>query len=284
MTTITRTSIPWTYLSKKGTDEYVNRLAASAGVPPMPVEDWYYDLDPDHGIVLRGIMKHKIMKQCWKDGRPFRYMDTGYFGNQKSGRNPNGYKIWHRIVENDLQHGDILQRPADRWQQLGIDLEPQKKGRKILIVAPDEKPCTFYGTTLEQWLKDTESTIRKHTDRPVEIRHRAKDAVKNNRDKTLSFEAALRDDVAAIVTFNSTASIQAIMLGVPVFVTGAANAARPVSNQDLTRIDSPEFPNDDLRLQWLHHLAYGQFSVRELENGTALRILDETREMLADKK
>jgi hypothetical protein len=275
------TAINWTYLSKKGEDEYINRLAHSAGVEPTAIENWNYGVCPDHGLVLRGIMKHKIMKQCWHDRRPFRYMDTGYFGNAKSTRNPSGFKLWHRIVDNDLQHGNlVVKRPLDRWEQHGIPVHARRHGSKILVVAPDEKPCLFYDTTLETWLDNTVSRIKQHTDRPIEIRHRARDAVKNNRTKDKSFDAALEDDVAAVVTFNSTAAVHSVIRGVPVYVTAPTNAAEPVANGDLSSIDAPGFPDRDEIMAWLAHLAYGQFHVRELENGTAIRLLEETQYLI----
>jgi hypothetical protein len=43
------------------------------------------------------------------------------------------------------------------------------------------------------------------------------------------------DDVHAVVTFNSIAGTEAILAGVPVFALAPSNAARPVSNTDLTK-------------------------------------------------
>lgn len=267
----------WIYLSKKGTDEYVNMLAYSAGVEPTMLENWSYEQDPESGIVLRGIMKHKIMKQCWADGRPFRFMDTGYFGNRPSRWNPGGWKWYHRIVDNDLQHGDIIQRPADRWEGLGIDIRPwRRSGRNILVVVPDEKPCAFYDTTVEQWLADTVDQLKQHTDRPIIIRHRTADPDVRTRDRETGFSGALEQNVFAVVTFNSTAAIESILAGIPVFVTAPSHAAKPVANTDLSKINDPWYAEQDLLHQWACHLAYGQFHIKELKDGTALRILNET--------
>ena len=97
------------YLSKGGEDPYVNMFALGSGGRVINTEDFNYD-DSSDPIVLRGILKKKIIKQCWKDGRDFYFIDTGYLGNQKSDKNPNGWKYWHRIVKNDLQHNEIIQR------------------------------------------------------------------------------------------------------------------------------------------------------------------------------
>ena len=261
----------WIYLSKNNNDEYIEMLAHGSDTKPTALETWDYDSSQDP-LVIRGIMKHKIIKRCWQDGRQFRYMDSGYLGNRQSATNPHGWKWWHRIVDNDLQHGAIVKRKDDRWKKLGYELKPRRHGSKILIAAPDEKPCIFYGINLQQWLDNTISTIKQYTDREIVVRER-----NPNRQTRVhnSLESAL-DNVHALVTYNSIAATEAVIEGVPAFTLAPANAAAPVANQSLQDIDSPFWPDNDLRYAWACHLAYGQFHVNELRNGTATRILQET--------
>lgn len=261
----------WIYLSKHGQDEYINLFAQGAGVSPTTLETWCYE-DNQDPLVLRGILKHKIIKRCWQDGRRFLYMDTGYFGNRPNPQNPHGWKVWHRIVPDNFQHGNkIIERPADRWEKLKIPVESRKLGSKILIAAPDEKPCQVYGIELQQWIDQTISTIKMHTDRPVELRQRDP-----NRQRRLvnDFQSALKD-VHAVVTFNSNAATESVMSGVPVFVLAPCSAALPVANTDLSQVDNPWFPDPDLVQAWCRHLAYGQFHNTELTDGTAKRILEQ---------
>ena len=262
----------WIFLNKNNSDEYIEMFASGSGVVPTCLETWRYE-DSTDPLVLRGIMKHKIIKRCWEDNRQFYYMDTGYLGNRPNPSNPNGWKYWHRVVPNNLQHDVVIPRPADRWQRLGIKMRPeQKHSRNILLVAPDEKPCSFYGITLDQWMQTTIETLKQHTDRPILVRERP---VSRWDRKTQKAEDWLMD-VHAVVTFNSSAATECILAGVPVFVTAPCNAARPVSNLDLSQIEAPWFPTDDERHAWACHLAYGQFHTTELADGTAARILKET--------
>lgn len=261
----------WIFLNKKDEDNYIERFARGCGVEPTTLESWRYE-DSTDPLVIRGIMKHKIIKRCWEDQRPFFYMDSGYFGNRRGPNNPHGVKIWNRVVFNDLQHNKIIPRPADRWQRLGIILQRQRKGSKIIIAAPDEKPCTFYGIDLQQWISDTLVEIKKHTDRDVVVRQRTKSRVARNTD---TLEKAL-GDAHAVVTYNSIAATESVIAGVPAFVLAPCNAAMPVSNKDLSKIDAPWFPEEDLRYAWAKHLAYGQFHYKELENGKAMKILKDT--------
>lgn len=262
----------WTFLSKHNQDQYMEMFARGSKAMPTALETWQYQPCADP-VVIRGIMKQKIIKQCWQDQRPFFYMDSGYVGNRVSNLNPNGWKFYHRVVFNNLQHDKIVPRPADRWEKLGIKIQPWRRtGHKILIAAPDEKPCIFYGIDLEQWLAETISTIKKHTDRPVVIRQRdpnRRARVKNN------IESAL-DDVHAVVTFNSIAATESVLSGVPAFVLAPCNAALPVADTDLTKIHTPTYTDQDHVHAWAHHLAYGQFHNDELQNGVATHILRET--------
>jgi len=266
----------WIYLAKNGKDEYIDMLALGSQTATTPLETWRYEdsMDP---LYLRGIMKHKIIKRCWQDNRQFRYVDTGYFGNRPNPQNPQGWKHWHRVVPNNLQHGEIIKRPDDRWRVHNIELKPHKgSGKCVLIAAPDEKPCSFYGITLDSWLADTINKIKQHTDRPIQIRERP---VARTDRKTQRTEDWLQD-VHALVTFNSIAATEAVMSGVPAFVTAPCNAAMPVSNIDLSKIENPWFPDPDHVHEWACHLAYGQFHIREFVSGEAARILDETKELL----
>ncbi len=259
------------FLSKDGEDPYIQMFARGCKQSVVDTEKFDYD-ESDDPILLRGILKKKIIHRCWEDGRTFYYMDTGYFGNEVNSSNPSGWKFWHRIVKNDLQHGEIIPRKDDRFRVFGKKFRPWKKdGRKILIAKPDEKPMKFYGLDLETWLQETIDTIKSYTDRPVEVRDRAKQRI--DRVTTNTLQQALDDDVFALVTFNSVAATEAIFHGIPAFTLAPANAASPVSLQDLSKINEPYYADNDMLYAWACHLAYGQFHATELKNGKAMEIL-----------
>lgn len=259
----------WRFLSKHGVDPYVNMLAASVGQPVT--QDLEYR-DSTGPIVLRGIMKHKVMKQCWQDQRPFVYVDTGYFGNQPNAQNPRAHKLWHRIVINDLQHNQVLQRPSDRWQRFGWKLPRRRHGSRVILALPDDKPCRFYGIDADIWRRDTLEAIGQHTDRPITVRSRQTNRQQRMVHQPLSQEL---QDAHVLVTFNSLAAVEAILQGVPAIVLAPTHAAAPVASRDISVVEDPPWPTDDALHQWLCHLAYGQFHVQEMASGQALRMISE---------
>ena len=259
------------FLSKDNKDPYINMFAQGCNTRTTSTDDFNYN-DSTDSIVLRGILKKKWMHQCWEDKRNFYYMDTGYFGNERTDSNPNGWKYWHRIVKNDLQHGEIVPRKDDRFKHFNKKFQPWKKdGRKILVAKPDEKPMRFYDYDLDIWLEHTVNEIKKYTDRPVVVRERAPKRLDRTVNDTL--EQALNDDVFALVTFNSVAATEAVFLGIPAFTLAPANAASPVSLQDLSKINEPYYPDQDKLYAWACHLSYGQFHNSELRNGKAMEML-----------
>jgi hypothetical protein len=72
----------------------------------------------------------------------------------------------------------------------------------------------------------------------------------------------------AVITHNSTASTDSCVRGIPTFCTSDLAICWPVANRDLTRIESPEFPD---RTQWLNDLGYKMWTTEEIKNGTVFR-------------
>jgi len=51
--------------------------------------------------------------------------------------------------------------------------------------------------------------------------------------------------------------------------------ARPVANTTLDKINEPFWPDRALLDAWCHSMAYGQYHIRELKDGTAFRMMQE---------
>lgn len=234
----------------------------------LEIRDYTQDIS-DSDILIRGMTRKSIIDECKTSGKNFYYMDGGYIGNNPSTINPNGYKLFHRIVKNNLQHSEIIDRPDDRWLRLGQDLSPWKTGNHILVVAPSDKPCKFYGINLQQWLTETITVIKKYSDRPIIVRMKLP-----RRERILKPLQADLHNAHAVVTYNSVAAVESVVAGVPVF-TLAPTAADAVANKDLSNIENPYYSDYDLRYKWISHLAYGQYHIDEFKDGSAYKLMYE---------
>lgn len=227
------------------------------------------DLDISTPIVVRGIAKKKVMHKAIEDGRDFYYIDTGYFGNEKT-------KLYHRCVKNGLQFNLPVWRdcPDDRFLATGTQIRKKTPGRNILVCPPSQKALSYWNVSLQEWLVETTDEIAKHTDRPIVIREKQKRHIRTNED---TMEMALQRDVHCMVTYNSIAAVEALILGKPVFTMGP-NAAKPLANTDLKRLENPLMPVVDRVRDLCCNLAYGQFTPAEMIDGTAWRLLQEFNE------
>ena len=266
------------FLSKGGEDEYINMLAASAGQEATNTDffDYKYDVVQDGMTpVLRGILKYKIMQKCLADGKDFYYVDSGYVGNNISRHNRQGNKLYHRIVRNDLQHRTIVPRPADRWQALDVKLQPRKYGRKIIVAAPDEKPCRYYGIDQQQWVEQTVAKIKSVTDRPIVVRPHPRQRIAGiagvivRRPRPLvntydSFD--MHFNCHAVVNHNSGPGIQAGIAGCRPMVSHSS-LAYPVA-VGYPDIEQPYSIDREL---WLTQICHTEYTVEELKQGLWLK-------------
>ena len=222
------------------------------------------DFDRSIPVVIRGIAKRKIIHRCEEEGRPFYYIDTGYFGNHK-------HKSYHRITKNSMQYLGNLDPgcPDDRLSRCDVQQKKWRPGRNILICPPSQKAMNFWNLDLEQWLSETIETIKSYTDRPIVIR---KKLARSERVNVDTMEMALSRDVHCMVTFNSIAAVESLINGKPVFTMGP-NAAQPLANTDLSMIESPFMPSLAEVRNLLCNLAYQQFTTKEMKDGTAWAML-----------
>ena len=178
----------------------------------------------------------------------------------------NGYVVrdrWFRITRNGFQNTEVFERPPDRWERLKQTIAPWRKdGRRILLCESSHWCDEYLG--VQGWRQKTFREIRKHTDRKVVVRD------KPPWGTIVDFPAALKD-VFAVVTNVSACAVEALLHGVPVFVTGPS-IAKPLAETDLSQIEHPRYPE---REPWAWNLAYSQFNEWDMFTGRAKALLDE---------
>ena len=240
-------------------------------------EDQRNEYDKKIPLAFRSMTRRKLIHALWEEKRDFYYIDTGYLGNREKRKN------YHRVVKNNVQHADrVKELPSDRWRRL-VARHPylEYKGAKylgdreaILLVTPSEKPCKFYNVNRDVWLNKTIDEIKKHTDRPIIVRNKP-DRRDRVGDKSI-YEVFETQKIHSVVTYNSIAAVEAIHYGIPAY-SEAPNAATTLCFTNLDQIDKKNYPSEAKVMQWLHYLAYCQYTTSEMAIGLPLHNLREYR-------
>jgi hypothetical protein len=199
-----------------------------------------------------------LWQEARAEGRDWYYLDNSYFDAVR-GR-------LYRATKNAVQ-SDGRERPDwRRWAALGVQVRPwRKQGRDVIVVTQSETYMRVVAGYPGCWWRDAVAVLKRHTDRPIAVRGwRA-----NKVALAVTLKQALQD-CWALVTWSSAAANEALLAGVPVFTVGRC-AASPMGLTDLTRIESPVYP--DGRVEWAAGLAGRQWSLDEFRDGTTWRAL-----------
>jgi hypothetical protein len=268
------------YLSKTSrqvTEKYIE--FAHKGIPGSQILTYEQVLSKKDAtkVWLFGILRgtNLVYQHCQKNNIDFYYMDRPYWGISRQ------QPYFLRIVKNDHVKNFIDERPDDRFKAtFPYDIRPyHKNGKKILVCPPTNSISTFF--KCENWLEQTLAELKQYTDREIIVREKpynpeaqigadGKIHTGENSNKVPK-QKINWDEIHAVVTNNSSITIKALASGVPVFAD-SNNCAFPIAGKSLARIEQPVY--EDPR-PLFYSLAYGQFTAKEMMDGTALRILDE---------
>lgn len=201
--------------------------------------------------ILRGT--GELIHQCKWVRRDFYYVDHGYF---KRGHFEGNY----RITKNALQNENPIIRPDDRFRSLDLDVRPwNRSGRHVLVIPLTPAVGHFLDIDPSEWESAVVQELCNNTSRPIIVKPDKKESL----DKYLS-------NCWCVVTHSSNTAIVALLNGIPVITLGES-AASPCS-WDFKNIEAPDWV--DNREPLFHHLAYNQFTLEEIRDGTARKLLE----------
>ncbi len=249
---------PWMvtcYLNRGGAgNPMIRAFAQGIGCGLRYAED---ETGPRPGVpivwgVLRG--SDRVVAYAKQSGQYFFYVDHAYFSR--------GHGVSYRVTRNGYEAGPVRECPTDRIEGHDVVLKPWQRGeRNVLVCPPTDYFMAAHGCT--DWLDRTLEALQRHTDRPIVVRRKPQPG------ETVEPLAEALSKAHALVTHSSNVAIEAVVAGVPVFVS-PSSAAAPMGLTDLSLIETPAYPDRD---KWLAHLAYCQFSFDEMHSGAAWRML-----------
>jgi hypothetical protein len=205
-----------------------------------------------------------LWREAQSNGRHWYYADNSYFDCVRG--------THFRVTRNALQATGQERPDFPRFEALqarGLTLKPwREEGEHIaLIMQSDAFMRVLFGYKgAKEWCDDVLSRLHVHTLR--EIRVRAWDPDKRAQAATLdnAFKNAW-----ALVTHTSAAANEAVLRGIPVFLTGPC-AALAMGSSDLSRIAAPSLPW--ARTAWAAALAGLQWTIEEIASGVAWAALN----------
>jgi hypothetical protein len=180
--------------------------------------------------------------------------------------------------------------PPDRWELLsrafGLRLKPYRQsGRHVLIVGQNPGDTSLRGADIFDWMHRTAVQARRVTERRIVVRPHpvTPQAMMQEFEKRfVRLEGIVLDhpprrsirtvlqDCWVLLAYSSSATIDALIEGIPCITLSPANLAWPLSDHDLERIEHPTLFE---REQWLYDLAYAQWSPEEMQAGIVWRHL-----------
>ena len=220
------------------------------------------------------------IKGCIERNEEWWYVDNGYLTQQIT-RYPepkiHDYdKTYFRIVKGGLHTKNGKSGSVERLgilEQQGIDVKFKgwSDGDHILL-CPSSPTVTQFINDISQdeWVESVKSELRQHTDRPIKFRNKP-------RPGNEWWDTNIKDDLKnchCLITNMSLAAVDAVLNQVPV-LTHAHNIAYKMSINNLPNINTHYKPGRKEVEPWLNILSHNQFTIPEIEDGTAYRILNE---------
>jgi len=241
-----------------------------AAVDQYDTTKWDYNYKFVRPIAVFGMLRGtgQLIEECSRDGQDFYFFDHAYmFGNKHSTSKITG-DIIYRLTKNYYHIRDIKKLKAEDYKRIEkykehVKLKPWKyDGDYILYIPPSEHVKKYFYFN-NHWEEQTLKTIKKHTKKPIKIR--------TKEDKT-PLEKDL-ENAYCTVSYQSTVVIQSILNGVPSFCANESMGV-PVSLTDMTQIKDPLYTPE--REQWFDSLLANQFTMKEIQNGTAWKYVSNT--------
>lgn len=196
-----------------------------------------------------------LFDQVRAEGRDWYYADNSYFDRGRQG--------YFRVTKNAFQVSDLAAPDYSRFDQIGAKVKPWRGAGEHIVVCEQSAAFMELSGYSGNWTQDILTVLAGHTTRPMRLRKWDRD--KNKMMTTLKADL---QNAWVLVTHMSAAANEALLVGVPVFITGLC-AAGPVASGttfgDLAQIETPRYPGG--RSAWAAGLAAQQWTIDEIKTG-----------------
>ena len=208
-----------------------------------------------------------LVKKLEARKHQFWFTDTPYFGRFDNNNLKPDNHYW-RICKNKIHVPYIKGCKSDRFEKFGMKIKaPNFKGKNILVCPSSDGIHNYLGRP--NWLQETVSEIKIHTDRAIKVRHKPRGRGTSGPSEAKVPLAEDLKDAWCLITSCSIAAVEAQCMGIPV-ICDEKSFASSVSSNEISDIENLFFVGAE---EWLWSLAYQQFTPEEFANGVAVEIL-----------
>jgi len=187
--------------------------------------------------------------------------------------------------------------PSDRFEKLNVKVKKYVKSndpdKYILLCGQVYNDTQLQHVNYKKWLEWVVTEIKKYTKRKIVYRphpvyrKKSKDWKLNGVINSDSLKKKLEEEMKnahVIISFNSNSILDAMIEGIPFFSFDRGSVIYDISNHDLSSVENPSFPNDEIRMQRLYNIAYYQWNQDEIRQGLFFEHLKKNAEKSMDSK
>ncbi len=225
------------------------------GIVPRTIDGWS-PTDCDLAVFWGHHFRSKAVREVQLSrGLNYLVAERGYVGDRKE---------WTSLGYNGLNgQADFCNEnsPGDRWKEHPEKAKAWSPGSKyILLIGQVPTDSAVLGINFDRWVKDTTMELEQFAKLPVVFRpHPLIEKPRLDLEKELI-------SAACVVTYSSTAGVNAVLAGKPVIAFDPRSMVWPIAGHELADVFDPPMPD---RKQWLNNLAYSQWTLKEIERGVA---------------
>lgn len=212
-------------------------------------------------------------KALFDKGHEVLVMERAYLGDRFS---------WTSLAWNGLNgHGDFGVQPDDSGERFNANFSMQSwretTGTSVLVMGQVPGDASLQGRNMMPWYESVSVLAADAYGLPVKFRQHpaaAKRGYKQNPrhcGKSFGELHEALSEAHVVITFNSNSAVDAVIAGVPAITMDKGGMAWDVAGHNIGDLVRPD------RTEWANKLAWKQWRLSEIENGSALKNLVEMK-------
>lgn len=158
--------------------------------------------------------------------------------------------------------------PSDRWLNHGVDIKDwNRDGEYYIVMGQVDGDQSIKGVDMNNWYRKISDELMEKTDKPVYFRAHPLSRKYIDCLQTMEGELSVAlSNACGVVTYNSNSGVDAILSGVPTMAQDRGSMTWGVCAKSVNQLIDYTYPG---RAQWAYNLAYTQWNIDELIDGTA---------------